>query len=84
MRNKTRPIALILLLAIIGFMLAAVTSCSSLSPSTQAKINSASRNYEQATGITPIQIIGLISQWWADYQAAKAAASIPVLAQPSK
>lgn len=79
---KTRPIALILVLAILGFMLASATSCT-ISPSTQAKLDAASAKYEQKTGITPMQTAGLLTKWYADYEAAKAASSAPV-AIPSK
>ncbi len=81
---KTRPIALILLLAIIGFMLAAVTSCSSLSPSTQAKLDAASTQYETTTGISLTQTLGLITQWYRDYQRTKSANTPPAPELPSK
>lgn len=82
MRNKTRPISIILLLAIIGFMLAAV-SCTGISPKTQATLDRASAKYEAAAGITPVQSIGLLSKWWTDYNAAKAA-NTPPLAIPAE
>jgi hypothetical protein len=85
MRNKLRPIALILVLAILGFMLAAATSCTGLPPKTQAKLDQASSKYESATGITPLQTLGILSKAYAAYQAAKSANTPPpVAALPSK
>jgi len=78
---KTRPVALILLLAILGFMLAAATSCTT---GAQIKLDRAHAKYESATGLTLTQTAGLLAGWWADYQAAKAAQNAPVLALPSK
>lgn len=77
MKNKTRPISLIIILAILGFMVAAVTSCTNLPPKTQAKLDQASTKYEAATGITPTQTAGLLTKWYAEYQAAKAATALP-------
>lgn len=82
MRNKTRPISIILLLAIIGFMLASI-SCTGISPKTQAKLDQAAEKYEATTGITPVQSVGLLSKWWADYNAAKAA-NTPAIAIPAE
>lgn len=76
MRNKIRPISIILLLAIIGFMLAAV-SCTGISPKTQVKIDQASAKYEAATGITPAQSLGLLNKWLGDYNATKATNTAP-------
>jgi hypothetical protein len=82
MRNKIRPISLILLLAILGFMLASI-SCTGISPKTQAKLDQASAKYEATTGITPVQSIGLLTKWFSDYTAAKAA-NTPPLAIPAE
>lgn len=85
MKTQTRPIALILVLAILGFMLAAVTSCTGLPPKAQAKLDQASGKYEASTGITPIQTAGLLTKWYADYQAAKSTTTPPpVTALPAK
>jgi len=73
---NTRPIALILLLAIVGFMLAAVTSCTII-PGTQAKLDQANAKYETTTGITLNQTAGLLTKWYADYQTAKALSALP-------
>ena len=86
MRNKIRPISLILLLCILGFMLAAATSCTSvLNPERQAKLDAASDKYQASTGITPAQSLGLLQKWLGDYTAAKAV-NIPqaIPAEPAK
>lgn len=82
MRNKTRPISIILLVAILGFMLASL-SCT---PKTEAKLQAASAQYTDATGITPVQSVGLLSKWFSDYAATKAANTPPVAipAEPAK
>jgi hypothetical protein len=82
MRNKIRPISIILLLAIIGFMLAAV-SCAGISPKTQAQLDQAAEKYEATTGITPAQTGGLLFKWFGDYNEAKAA-NTPPLAIPAQ
>ena len=77
-------ITLILLLSILGFMLATVTSCA-IAPGAQAKLDAASTKYEQKTGITPLQTLGILSKAYASYQAAKSANTPPpVAALPSK
>lgn len=85
MRNKTRPLSLIIFLAILAFMIASV-SCTGISPNTQAKLDQASAKYEATTGITPVQSIGLLTKWFSDYSAAKAANTPPLAipAEPAK
>lgn len=85
MRNKIRPISIILLLAILGFMIASI-SCTGVSPKTQAKIDQAAEKYEDTTGITPTQTGGLLLKWFGDYNQAKAANTPPVaiLSDPAK
>ena len=62
MKTTHRLVAIISLVALIGFMLAAV-SCTS-APS-------------KTTGLTPGQTITLLLKWSAEYKAARAAAAAP-------
>jgi hypothetical protein len=83
MRNKIRPISLILLLAILGFMLASISCTSVITSERQAQLDQAAEKYEATTGITPAQTGGLLFKWFGDYNEAKAA-NTPPLAIPAQ
>lgn len=52
--------------------LAVVPSCSSiLTPENQAKLDAAATKYENATGLTAGQTVGLLGKWWVDLQSAR-------------
>jgi len=85
MRNKIRPISIIFLLALLGFMIASI-SCTGVSPKTQAKLDQAAEKYEATTGITPAQTGGLLFKWFGDFNEAKAANTPPqvIASEPAK
>ena len=66
MSTRTRLLALLALLNILGFMFGAV-SCT----------GPASDKYTATTGITPGQTALLAGKWWLDYEQAKAVHAVP-------
>jgi len=76
MKQHTRLINLLCLLALLGFMLGAV-SCST-APMLKAQIALAKfgEAFEEKTEVTPTQAVGLLGKWWADYNATRQANEI--------
>lgn len=74
-------------LLIIAAIAVSTSSCSSLlTPERQVKLDQAAEKYEDTTGITPAQSVGLLTKWFGDYSAAKAANTPPqaIPAEPAK
>lgn len=71
MKTHTRLVSLITLVALLGFMLAAVSCSTAPMIKAQIALAEAQTKYEEKTNLTTGQTVGLLTKWWAELQQAR-------------